>query len=43
LNTQAGDTAQISGTYSPGIYCARVHDIGNLAAAASVYVTIDHP
>ena len=43
LNTQASEIAQISGTYAPGIYCARVYDIGNLFAPANVYVTIDHP
>jgi hypothetical protein len=43
LNTQASETAQISGTYAAGIYCARVYDIGNLIAPASVYITIDHP
>ena len=43
LNTPASETAQISGTYAAGIYCARVYDIGNLIAPASVYITIDHP
>ena len=43
LNTQAGDAAQISGTYAAGIYCALVYDVGNLLAPASIYVTIDHP
>lgn len=43
LNTQSSETAQITGTYPPGIYCARVYDVGNLLAAASVYITIDHP
>ena len=43
LNTQAGSAAQISGTYAPGIYCARVYDIGNLIAPARFAVTIEHP
>jgi hypothetical protein len=43
LNTQAGSSAQISGTYAPGIYCARVYDIGNLIAPARFSVTIEHP
>lgn len=43
LNTQAGVSAQISGTYATGIYCAKVYDIGNLIAPARVSVTIDHP
>jgi hypothetical protein len=43
LNTQAGSSPQISGTYGPGIYCARVYDIGNLIAPARFTITIDHP
>jgi hypothetical protein len=43
LNTQAGSGAQISGTYAPGIYCARVYDIGNLIAPARFAITIEHP
>ena len=43
LNTQAASTAQISGTYAPGIYCAKVYDIGNLIAPARVTVSIEHP
>lgn len=43
VNVQAGSTAQVTGTYAPGIYCARVADIGNLAAPASFAVTIAHP
>ena len=43
LNTQASEVAQITGTYAPGIYCAKVYDIGNLLMPASFYVTIDHP
>jgi hypothetical protein len=43
VNTAAGSTAQVSGTYAPGIYCAKVLDIGNLFAPATVAVTIAHP
>ena len=43
LNTQAGPSPQISGTYAPGIYCVRIADIGNLAAPARFTVTLDHP
>lgn len=43
VNTQSGSSAQVTGTYAPGIYCARVADIGNLAAPASFAVTIAHP
>lgn len=43
VNTAAGTTAQLTGTYAPGVYCARVWDIGNLAASASVELTIAYP
>lgn len=43
VNTQSGSSVQVTGTYAPGIYCARVADIGNLAAPASFAVTIAHP
>ncbi len=43
VNTQAGASAQLSGTYAPGIYCARVYDIGNLIASANFTVSIAHP
>jgi hypothetical protein len=43
LNTQAATSAQLTGTYAPGIYCARVHDIGNLVAPATFSVSIAHP
>ena len=43
LNTQAATSAQLTGTYTPGIYCARVHDIGNLVAPATFTVSIAHP
>ena len=43
VNTASGTTAQLTGTYAPGVYCARVWDIGNLAAPASFDLTIAHP
>lgn len=43
VNTQSGATAQVTGTYQPGIYCAKVSDIGNLAAPATFAITIAHP
>ena len=43
VNTAAGAAAQLTGTYAPGVYCARVWDIGNLAAMASFELTIAHP
>ena len=43
VNTQAGSTAQLTGTYAPGTYCARVYDIGNLVAPAQFNVSIAYP
>jgi hypothetical protein len=43
INTGAGATAQVTLTEAPGIYCARVADIGNLFAPATFTVNIDHP
>jgi hypothetical protein len=43
VNTPPGSTAQLTGTYAPGIYCARVADIGNLFAPARFEVVIAHP
>jgi hypothetical protein len=37
------NTAQLTGTYAPGVYCVRVWDIGNLAAVAAFNVTVAHP
>ena len=33
----------LSAPYQPGIYCARVSDVGNLSATTSFDVTIAHP
>jgi hypothetical protein len=43
INTPAGTTAQLTGTYAAGVYCARVWDIGNLASRAAFALTIAHP
>jgi hypothetical protein len=43
VNTQPGSSAQTSGSYNAGVYCARVYDIGNLAAPANFTVTITRP
>lgn len=43
VNTQSGTTAQVTGTFGPAIYCAKVYDIGNLVAPASFTITIAHP
>jgi hypothetical protein len=38
------DTAapHLTGTFPPGVYCARVTDTGNLSAAAQFVVAIEH-
>lgn len=43
VNTPPTGTAQLTGTYAPGIYCVKVSDIGNLYAPATFDVTIAHP
>jgi hypothetical protein len=43
VSTASGTTAQLTGTFGPGLFCVRVYDIGNLFAAASFDVTIAHP
>lgn len=43
LTAAAGSTAQLTGTYAPGLYCARVSDVGNLFAPANFDVSIAHP
>ena len=43
LTTKSGSTAQITGTYDAGVYCARVFDVGNLFAPANFKVQIDYP
>jgi hypothetical protein len=43
VNTPVSTTAQLTGTYVPGVYCAVVFDIGNLAARATFSMTIAYP
>jgi hypothetical protein len=43
INGPSGTTPQITGTYAPSVYCVRIHDIGNLFAAAQFAITIAHP
>jgi hypothetical protein len=43
LNTQAGGGPHLSSVLAAGTYCARVYDIGNLAAATPFAVRISHP
>jgi len=42
INTAAGTSPQLTGTYGPGVFCAKVSDIGNLFGPALFTVTIDH-
>lgn len=42
VSTSVG-TPHITGTYAPGVYCARVYDVGNLFSTASFAVSIAHP
>lgn len=39
----AGGTPQVTTTLNPGIYCARVGDVGNLTAAATFVINIARP
>ena len=43
VNTAAGTTAQVTGTYAPGVYCARVADVGNLFAPATFTISVAYP
>lgn len=43
VNTPPGATAQVTGTYAPGVYCAKVFDIGNLFGPVRFAVTIAYP
>jgi hypothetical protein len=43
LNVQAGAGPHLTSTLEPGTYCARVYDVGNLAAPTPFAVLIAHP
>jgi len=43
ISTSAGTGPQLTGTYSPGVYCVAVRDVGNLFSAARFSVTIAYP
>jgi hypothetical protein len=40
--TQAGTTAQLSGTVDAGTYCVSVYDAGNQTADITYSVTVNH-
>lgn len=42
-NTQAGGGPHVSSVLSAGTYCARIYDVGNLAAPTPFNVLIAHP
>jgi len=39
----AGASPQVTTTQTPGVYCARLGDVGNLTAAATFHVNIARP
>jgi len=41
VSTQA-TAPQVTGTYSPGVYCVRIADVGNLFAPATFSVLVAH-
>jgi hypothetical protein len=43
LTAKSAATAQITGSYDAGVYCARVYDVGNLFGPANFNVQIDYP
>lgn len=43
LTTQAGGGPHVSSVLAAGTYCARIYDVGNLAAATPFAVLIAHP
>jgi hypothetical protein len=43
ISTPAGTGPQLTGTYTAGVYCVAVRDVGNLFSAARFSVTIAYP
>lgn len=43
ITTAAGASAQLTGTYAAGVYCAKVFDVGNLFGPATFTLNIAHP
>lgn len=43
IATQAGTGPQLTGTYSPGVYCVVIRDVGNLFSAARFSITVAYP
>jgi hypothetical protein len=42
VSATPGDTAHVTGTYGPGIYCVRVFDSGTLSGPVTVSVSVAH-
>ena len=43
LSTKAGPTPQITNAYAPGVYCAKISDVGNLYTPATFSINIAYP
>ncbi|MDP1840445.1 MAG: hypothetical protein Q8L19_18225 [Reyranella sp.] len=43
ISTPAGTGPHLSGTYSPGVYCVKVWDVGNLFSPARFSITVAYP
>lgn len=43
VTTAAGTAIHVTQTLQPGVYCARVYDVGNLFARANATLTIAYP
>jgi hypothetical protein len=43
VNSAAGSTTQVTGAYGPGVFCAKVSDVGNLFGPATFTLAIAHP
>ena len=43
ISTQAGTGPQLTGTFSPGVYCVVIRDVGNLFSPARFAITIAYP
>jgi hypothetical protein len=43
ITASAGTDPQITGSYSAGVYCVRLYDVGNLTGADAFDVIIAHP
>lgn len=43
ITTASGAGPHLAGTYNAGVYCVRIHDLGNLFSAATFTISIAHP